>query len=466
NAGLKPTDVGYVQWLKSEGYKTVEDFLNYEDKESIYINQQLEGVLDCSEYKKLYGIYISAQVDETKLVFKNLPEKEQIIKLHISSKNLQGELDLSDFVNLKVLDCRDEKLTSLNLSNCSQLEKIYCSDNLLTNLALPTNPTNLKGLYLENNNFPEQDLSFLVPYSNLEEINYLSGMKKLKSLCIRDTDINKVNIEKLPRSLEGIYFDADKKLNRKLTEIISELDKNEEVVLKSLTSSQNITLEFLTEITNTKLVIGGNGEYSNIVDCYGISQNPETKNYLIVMRYIERGNLREYLKDNSNKLNLVGKLSKLGEMDDTELVLRVCQGYRPDIDKRPSAEELWRTSWETKDKELEQKYNAFSQNTPYQIHSTATTTSKMIDTNEITQRLQRLKTKEYHIGDTEKLIVDEFSTTTTSLIRQFKRQLSLDTQSKTNQGESKEIKLEQEELMEIDERQETSLQPQIQIPPK
>jgi hypothetical protein len=41
---------------------------------------------------------------------------------------------------------------------------------------------------------------------------------------------------------------------------------------------------------------------------------------------------------------------------------------------------------------LEKEYNTFSQNTPYQIHPTATITSKMIDTEQITERL---KTMEY-----------------------------------------------------------------------
>ncbi|CAG8449634.1 11231_t:CDS:2 [Racocetra fulgida] len=87
-------------------------------------------------------------------------------------------------------------------------------------------------------------------------------------------------------------------------------------------------------------------------------------------------------------------------MDDLELSLKVCQDA--DSSKRLSAEELnkiisegeklllyqqFRQQLQT----LEQEYNTFSQNTPYQIHSNAITTSKMIDTKEITQKLQSLK---------------------------------------------------------------------------
>jgi Leucine-rich repeat (LRR) protein len=69
-------------------------------------------------------------------------------------------LDLSDFVNLELLNCPNNKLTSLNLSNCpklthlvcknnkidsfdltkcTELEAFDCSDNLLTSLSLFNN---------------------------------------------------------------------------------------------------------------------------------------------------------------------------------------------------------------------------------------------------------------------------------------------------------------------------------------
>ncbi|CAG8686212.1 1207_t:CDS:2, partial [Ambispora leptoticha] len=51
-----------------------------------------------------------------------------------------------------------------------------------------------------------------------------------------------------------------------------------------------MTIDFLQEIANHKSV----GDI-NIVQCHGISQDPSTKNYLIVMDYIEGGDLRQYL---------------------------------------------------------------------------------------------------------------------------------------------------------------------------
>jgi len=76
------------------------------------------------------------------------------------------------------------------------------------------------------------------------------------------------------------------------------------IVLKVLTNSQNITLEFLTEITNSNLFL----PEELIIRCYGISQDPETKNYVMVMEYMDGGNLRQYLQNKNNESSLEDKV--------------------------------------------------------------------------------------------------------------------------------------------------------------
>jgi serine/threonine protein kinase len=65
----------------------------------------------------------------------------------------------------------------------------------------------------------------------------------------------------------------------------------------------------LREIINHKLVV--RDSYSSIVDCYGISQAPDTGNYVMVMRYIEGGNLRQFLQDNYQQLSFSNRLFQL-----------------------------------------------------------------------------------------------------------------------------------------------------------
>ncbi|CAB4378296.1 unnamed protein product [Rhizophagus irregularis] len=58
---------------------------------------------------------------------------------------------------------------------------------------------------------------------------------------------------------------------------------NEPVALKSLNnSSNNISNDFLNEI---KYYISGHFHFSNTVMCFGITQDPNTKDYMMVLQY-------------------------------------------------------------------------------------------------------------------------------------------------------------------------------------
>ncbi|CAG8756432.1 17336_t:CDS:2, partial [Cetraspora pellucida] len=48
--------------------------------------------------------------------------------------------------------------------------------------------------------------------------------------------------------------------------------------------------------------------------CYGISQDPTTGNYLIVIQYFEDGSLRQYLDNNNSQLSFGDKLGLLYTM--------------------------------------------------------------------------------------------------------------------------------------------------------
>lgn len=754
--------------------------------EEIYLNEpSLAGELDLGDfayeqYESGIKVYISPSVDETKLTFKNKPRNSEIIfqnpqkyllqkyltkeqreretYLSIGYINLEGELDLYDFINLKDLTCYGNKITSLNLNNCFKLKQICCDSNQLTsldfsncshleflrcgrneliNLILPIDPTNLKTLWLETNNFPSQDLSFLIPYTNLESLglddnkftdslDYLSRMKNLKSLDISNTDLNEVNIDKLPKSLESLLYSTDNRPDCKLTKIVPQLDvwtwkdlhsdftlenrrgwekqgfnkgqakewiqagvepqdycfvsylrdiknlipqeflvdkdkanyqeikercnnfdwcrncqqpntsknwcnpcfekelrqdleqltgqelvekfiqqqqlrennkdrvikwipyeqfsdieeiakggfgkiykakweaKSEDcypdysniVVLKVLNNSQNITSEFLKEVINIKLV--------DAVPFYGISQDPITKNYIMIMSYMKDGNLRQYLQQESNELDLERKLYNLWNivgglrgihnqnlvhrdfhsgnilnskssrhwcsyvadlglsqpanyqkeegkifgvlpyvapeviqgqpytkasdiygfgiiayellannypyyepefenLSELQLSLKICRGSRPNIDKikipqglkdlikrcwdadpqkRPNAEELWKITSDWNDEigsrskkntefyqqylEIAAEYNSWSKNAHYQIHPVAITTSKFINTKQITQQLEKLKINE-QLGQDSKQVDLEISETITE-IAENEEQTSLQTQ--------------------------------------
>ncbi|CAB4439929.1 unnamed protein product [Rhizophagus irregularis] len=68
------------------------------------------------------------------------------------------------------------------------------------------------------------------------------------------------------------------------------------VALKSLDNSSCISAEFLNEIkTHLQIYL------YDVIQCYGITQDPNTKDYMMVLQYCEDGNLRNYYMNNESK---------------------------------------------------------------------------------------------------------------------------------------------------------------------
>ncbi|UZO16468.1 uncharacterized protein OCT59_007856 [Rhizophagus irregularis] len=92
-----------------------------------------------------------------------------------------------------------------------------------------------------------------------------------------------------------------------------------------LNESQNKTEEFLNEIKAYSM----NKYGSNIIRIYGISQDPKTKNYIIVLQYAEGGNFNDWINkcykdfDWNNKLRtLYNIIIGLNEIHQKEMVHR------------------------------------------------------------------------------------------------------------------------------------------------
>jgi len=82
-----------------------------------------------------------------------LEERKEIKKLCINKKKLQGHLNLFDFVNLKKLNCSENALTSIYLSNNKNMKRIDCSNNLLTDIDFSyQNSRKLEEIMIINNN--------------------------------------------------------------------------------------------------------------------------------------------------------------------------------------------------------------------------------------------------------------------------------------------------------------------------
>ncbi|CAH1755891.1 1405_t:CDS:2 [Entrophospora sp. SA101] len=107
---------------------------------------------------------------------------------------------------LKKIYCSDNQLTTLNLSNCKQLNLLNFSDNYLTQIVYPRLPSNLEKiteLNISNNNFSTADLTI---FSQMRNLGWLY-------------------IEYLPVSLEEIKYDTKLRPNCQLAHAKTELEQ-------------------------------------------------------------------------------------------------------------------------------------------------------------------------------------------------------------------------------------------------
>ncbi|EXX75398.1 kinase-like domain-containing protein [Rhizophagus irregularis DAOM 181602=DAOM 197198] len=83
-------------------------------------------------------------------------------------------------------------------------------------------------------------------------------------------------------------------------------DDKTKVALKCLHNSQNIKADFLKEVESSILLYNT----SFIVRCFGITKDPKTNNFMMVME-LKKGSLRQHLNNNFTSLNWFQKLDSL-----------------------------------------------------------------------------------------------------------------------------------------------------------
>ncbi|CAB4441663.1 unnamed protein product [Rhizophagus irregularis] len=86
-------------------------------------------------------------------------------------------------------------------------------------------------------------------------------------------------------------------------------DSNKKVALKCLDNSQNITDEFLNEVKAYSI-----NSFDKILKIFGISQNPFTKDYIMVLQYAEGRNFTYWMNHNSKYFNWLIKLKVLSNI--------------------------------------------------------------------------------------------------------------------------------------------------------
>ena len=115
-------------------------------------------------------------------------------------------IDLSNNSRLTYLDCSSNKLTTLDLSNNSRLIGLWCQDNQLTSLVLPQNSP-MTELNCEMNDLTELDLSTQTELKKLKcNRNALTSLNLINSKNIERIECqeNKITQIQLPEDAERL----------------------------------------------------------------------------------------------------------------------------------------------------------------------------------------------------------------------------------------------------------------------
>ncbi|WP_100613657.1 T9SS type B sorting domain-containing protein [Confluentibacter citreus] len=167
-----------------------------------------------------------------------------VTSLNLRDKNISDLTGIEDFAALSVLNCDENNLTSLNISQNTNLTQLFCRDNQLTSLDTSQN-TNLNILWVESNQLTGLDLS---------------RNNRLISLITNNNPLNVLDVTN-NRDLRVLYCENNQLSNLDITRNVSlkffNVNNNS---LTSLNTSNNIEL--------TEMACG-----DNLITALDISKN-------------------------------------------------------------------------------------------------------------------------------------------------------------------------------------------------
>ncbi|NHN25182.1 T9SS type A sorting domain-containing protein [Flavobacterium jejuense] len=122
-----------------------------------------------------------------------------ITSLNVTYRNISDLTGIEDFVSLQVLNCRSNQLTTLDVSNNTELTNLVCGANTITSLDLSAN-TSLTNLAAELCDLTSITLPLSIQLMNIDgneftELDF-SGLPNLKYLLVKNnTYLSVLNVQ-------------------------------------------------------------------------------------------------------------------------------------------------------------------------------------------------------------------------------------------------------------------------------
>jgi len=295
----------YYSWRRREGqvYLATEEEKREEEERNI----MLEGDLDLTDFTQLKKLILT---EHELTSIKPSVERYNLTEI-IVFKNQLTSLNINGCSNLKKLVCFANQLTSLDVSRCRNLEELSCFDNQLTSLDLSNCPkltvlrcgrNQLTNLDLRNN----QQLEIITLGQNKisVDLDIFAGLTKLKELILSPK--NESVAETASSSLTATPETENE--NDFSGNLIS-LKTSKELKIVSINNQKNIrgNLESLLYILGEKLehFYCQGTDYQNILELYGYTIK-EWKSYNVTD--LEKQRAEEAEKSDSRIVELENEL--------------------------------------------------------------------------------------------------------------------------------------------------------------
>ncbi len=207
-------DANFRSWLLSQSYGTDGVITGSEIRNITIIDARSCGIEDLTgieHFVFLNQLVVSNSVDAPQETWNrisaiNISENSNLRKLDCEG-NCLTQLDVTNNTNLQILFCADNRLTEIDLSGNAKLELLSCSGNQLTELDFSNNPL-MDQVYCDNNLLTELNVSnkaslhILNCYNNQLTSLDLTGCTALYQLYFYNNQIRGEAMQAFVNSLE------------------------------------------------------------------------------------------------------------------------------------------------------------------------------------------------------------------------------------------------------------------------
>ncbi|RHZ74577.1 hypothetical protein Glove_220g34 [Diversispora epigaea] len=206
------------------------------------------------------------------------------------------------------MDQNDKTLIKNNKNNkcskCGITKKIIISTNQLCRKCFAMN-----SLFINSGNV---NINYLIKESQFSK-KPKHGSPYLEWVPFEEF----TNIKKIGQGGFSQIFKATWKVNVCISYKGTIKRSKREIVLKVLSSSQNVDTGFLNELKNTfqfRDTRYGHNSIKNIIKCYGVTQDPQTKNYAFILEYANDGDLHHFIHKNFETFTWSDKIEYLNDV--------------------------------------------------------------------------------------------------------------------------------------------------------